>query len=112
MGGPGWRGSAHVAHPSRRRCRASLRMRSETLMARSAAMPRVSNREAPVLPASVLRTQLVDFGVARQEVRALLVGGVQHDALAVLQRGLADEGAERRLVVDLAERNLAERRAH
>src|SRR5262245_45801962 len=58
--------------------------------------------------ASVLRTQLLDFGIARQEVGALLVGDINHDALAVLQRGLADIGAERRLMVDLAEGDLAE----
>ena len=57
---------------------------------------------------SILRTQLLDFGVARQKVRALLVGRADHDALAVLQRGLADIGTERRLVVDLAEGDLAE----
>ena len=46
----------------------------------------------------------------RQVVRAVVIDEVGHHALAVLQRGLADEGAERRLMVDRAERHLAERR--
>ena len=62
--------------------------------------------------ASILRAQLSDFGIARQIVRALAIDRIHHHALAVLQRGLADIGAERRLVVDLAEGDLAERRRH
>ena len=62
--------------------------------------------------ASILRAQLSDFRIAREIVRALAIDRVHHHALAVLQRGLADIGAERRLVVDLAEGDLAERRRH
>src|SRR6478609_6809997 len=61
---------------------------------------------------SLLWAHLLDFGVARKIIRTLAVGGIDHDALAVLQRSLAGEGAERRLVVDLAEGDLAERRRH
>src|SRR5437588_11280632 len=60
--------------------------------------------------ASILRAQLVDLGVARQIVGALAIDRIHHDALAVLERGLADEGAHCRLMVDLAEADLAERR--
>src|SRR4030088_1671491 len=46
-----------------------------------------------VLQSSVLRAQLLDFGVARQIVAALAVDRIHHDALAVLLRGLADVSA-------------------
>src|SRR4029077_7440864 len=52
---------------------------------------------------SILRTQLFDFGVAREIVAALAIDQIHHHALAVLLRGLADIGAKGRLVVDLAE---------
>src|SRR3954465_2333216 len=61
---------------------------------------------------SILRPQLVDLRVARQIVRALAIDRVHHHALAVLQRGLADKRAKGRLVIDLAEADLAERRGH
>src|SRR6266404_7179785 len=93
-------------------------------MVRSAATPRVSNHEA--LTASIaggqsrarsqqpllLRPELSYFGVARKIVRAFAIDRIHHDAFAVLQRGFADEGAQGRLVVDLAEGDLAERRRH
>src|ERR1700674_5469459 len=93
-------------------------------MVRSAATPRVSNHEA--LTASIgggqsracsqqpllFRPELSDFGVTRKVVRAFAIDRIHHDAFAVLQRGLADEGTQGRLMVDLAESNLAERRRH
>src|SRR5579872_6149809 len=82
-------------------------MRVLPLMVRSAASrasrtmrPRCSSR-------LILRPHLFDFRIARLIVRALAVDGIDHHALAVLQCGLADEGAQRRLVVDLAESDLA-----
>ncbi|OIQ63579.1 hypothetical protein GALL_548810 [mine drainage metagenome] len=59
--------------------------------------------------ASLLRAHFQDFGIAGKIVRALAIDRIHHHALAVLQRGLADERAERRLMIDLAEDNLAER---
>src|SRR6266403_5605123 len=58
---------------------------------------------------SLLRAQLCDFGIARKIVGALAIDRIHHDAFAVLQRGLANEGAQGRLVIDLAEGDLAER---
>src|SRR3569833_2817255 len=91
-------------------------------MVRSAAAPRVSNHEV-VTPApkygpteeavrSILRPQLLDLGIAGQIVRTLAVDRIDHDALAVLLRGLSDEGAERGLVIDFAEADFAEWRRH
>src|SRR5450631_3624548 len=91
-------------------------------MVRSAASPRVSNHAAGDGPSaaasssylqptgSLLRAQLYDFIIAGKIVRTLAIGGIHHDALAILQRGPADERTERRLVIDLAEGDLAERR--
>src|ERR1700710_2705290 len=81
-------------------------------MVRSAASPRVSNHESRDVETSLLRAKLLDFGIAREIIAALAIDRIHHHALAVLLRGLADIGAERRLVVDLAESNLAERRRH
>src|SRR5260370_42238438 len=87
-------------------------------MVRSAATPRVLNHEATDAQSSfrakdsLPRPKLFDLGIAWKVIRPLAIDGVHHDALAVLQRGLADEGAERGLVVDLAEGDLAERRRH
>src|ERR1700761_9283760 len=82
-------------------------------MVRSAATLRVSNHEARLrYLTSLLGPHLLDFGVAWQIVRAFAVRRVDHDALAVLQRGLAGEGAQGRLMVDLAEGDLTEWRRH
>src|SRR5580700_8445416 len=70
--------------------------------------PRVSNHEDTAASvASLLRPHLFDFRIAWQIIRAFAIDGIHHHALAVLQRGFADEGAERRLVIDLAEGDLA-----
>src|SRR5947209_4351358 len=100
-------------------------MRSEFLMVRSAATPRASNYAAPsVAPSpgkereressevSILRPELFDFGIAGQIIRSLAVDRIHHHTLAILLGGLADEGAKRRLVIDLAEGDFAERRLH
>src|SRR5258707_11672454 len=81
-------------------------------MVRSAAPPRVSNHESRDLDTSLLRAKLFDFGVAWQIVAALAIDRIHHHALAVLLRGLADVSTEGRLVVDLAEGDLAQRRRH
>ena len=58
---------------------------------------------------SVLRAKRLHFCVAGQVVRALVVRGVDHHALAVLASGFADERAHRRLMVDGAEGHWPER---
>src|SRR5271167_939309 len=58
---------------------------------------------------SLLRAHFCDFSIAGQIIGTLAIDRIHHHALAVLQRGLANEGAERRLMIDLAERNLAKR---
>ena len=60
--------------------------------------------------ASVLRAQRLDLRVGGKIGGAVAVGHVDHDALAVLERGLADEGAERGLMVDRPECDRPERR--
>src|SRR5581483_2443835 len=55
-------------------------------------------------------TQLSHFGVARLHLRAVDVPEGGHDALAVLHGEASDVGAHRRLVVDRAIRDAAERR--
>src|SRR6202035_1592055 len=55
--------------------------------------------EGKVSP-SFFRAHLFDFSIAWKIIGALAIGGVHHDALAVLERGLADERAQGRLVVD------------
>src|SRR5258708_32920512 len=59
----------------------------------------------------VLRAHFADLGIGREILGAVVVFPVDHHALAVLQRRLADEAAEGRLVVDLAELDRAERAA-
>src|SRR4051812_29088127 len=54
--------------------------------------------------------QLSHFGVARLDLRAVDVAERGHHALAVLHGEAPDEGAHRRLVVERAIRDPAERR--
>src|SRR6185295_4761683 len=80
-------------------------------------------RSNPVFPASIrldcfaalamtslLWPHFFHLRIAWKIVGALAIDRVHHHALAVLQGGLADKGAERRLMIDLAEGDLAERR--
>src|SRR5687768_10219800 len=53
------------------------------------------------------RAELADHVVGRQVGRAVGVAPIDHRPAAVAQRGAADEGAHRRLVVDGAELDLA-----
>src|SRR5579863_8151278 len=53
--------------------------------------------------ASLLRPELRHLGVARHVVLAVVVVEIDHHALAVLERGLADIGAHGRLMVGGAE---------
>ena len=64
---------------------------------------------ARLLFASIRRSLRLHLGVRRHEIGAVVIGHVDHHALAVLKRGLADEGAQRRLMVNRAIRDRPER---
>src|SRR5258708_28536025 len=109
---PGLAGRGRIASEMRStvRCNPGEGFLRETKCVETPPSPRPSPRKRGEGEAgSILRAQLVDLGVARQMVGALAIDRIHHDALAVLQRGLADEGAQCRLMVDLAEGDLAER---
>src|SRR5579883_1884194 len=50
--------------------------------------------------ALIARPHLLDLGVARKIFRAILIGPIDHDALAVPHIGLPDIGPHGRLMVD------------
>src|SRR5437667_12629616 len=89
--------------------RRSTRQSGEKLNQRLLGMRRVKAEIAKneLIPFS-LRPQLLHLVVGRQIYRTVGVVPVEHHALAVLERGLADEGAHRRLVIDRAELDHAE----
>jgi hypothetical protein len=66
----------------------------------------------PQLVLSLFGTKPFDFSVARQIVGAVAILAIDHDTLAVVQRSPSGERAKRRLMVDLAEDDRAERRRH
>src|SRR6267142_5433472 len=77
-------------------------------------MPKISRRASsrPSRARLFRGAKLSDFRVGRQEPRSVRIRPRGHDALAVLPGGAADVSPHGRLMVELAEDDVAERRVH
>src|SRR5690348_11830639 len=77
-------------------------------MATSSPSPGSTHRQT----ALVLGPHAPHLVIRRQIVRAVVIGEVDHSALVVLQRNLADIHAHRGLMVNLTESDLTQRAFH